>query len=223
MPRTLIQRAPNPSVQPQWAEWLRQRDEAPAARASGALERTKGTDARLPTGAVYAIVTILITISCMVNAFSNARDIAWRLGAPHNLWEPALWEVTSGIVVLALAPLVRYGALLIRDGAGRPIRTAFALAGLLVVFSVLHIIGMGLLRDLAYRLAGWSYSFPFTQQALYEFRKDIFAYVAITAVFWLAERPPPSQRFAPETSKRRWPMLRQRPPNSGCATVASAS
>ena len=40
---------------------------------------------------------------------SIARDIGWRLGTPHNLWEPALWEITSSIVVVALVPLARYG------------------------------------------------------------------------------------------------------------------
>jgi hypothetical protein len=63
---------------------------------------------------VYTIVTSLIAMSCVVNTFSNARDISWRLGSPHNLWEPALWELTSGIVLAALVPLARYGVGLIR-------------------------------------------------------------------------------------------------------------
>jgi hypothetical protein len=147
-------------------------------------------NAQLAPSAVYAIVTLLITISCVVNIFSNARDIAWRLGTPHNLWEPAMWEITSGIVVVALVPLARRGALLVRHSAGRPFRVVFGIAGLLLTFSALHLAGMGLLREFGYwLLKGWSYSFPFAHQALYEFRKDVFAFSAIAAGFWLAERP----------------------------------
>jgi hypothetical protein len=54
-------------------------------------------------------------MDCSVSAFSTARDISWRLGAPHNLWEPALWNAT--IVVVALLPLIRRGAMLFRSGA----------------------------------------------------------------------------------------------------------
>jgi hypothetical protein len=56
-------------------------------------------------------------MDCSVSAFPTARDISWRLGAPHNLWEPALWNATSGIVVVALLPLIRRGAMLFRSGA----------------------------------------------------------------------------------------------------------
>lgn len=146
-------------------------------------------DARLSSSAVYAIVIGLITVSCIVNVFSNARDIAWRLGTPHNFWEPALWEFTSGVVIVALLPLARCGAILVRAGARRPFRTAFGVMALFLLFSALHLAGMGLLREFAYRLAGWTYSFPFSHEALYEFRKDLFVYAAIAVTFWLAERP----------------------------------
>jgi len=183
-----IQPALHPPVQPRRDEWLRGRDEAPSARPSGTAAPTGGTDARLPAAMVYAIVASLIAASCAVNTFSSARDISWRLGSPHNLWEPALWQLTSGIVLAALVPLARCGVGLIRSSTQRPMRAVFGNAALLVTFSVLHIAGMGLLRELAYRLAGWAYSFPWAHEVLYEFRKDVFAYTAITVMFWLAER-----------------------------------
>jgi DNA-binding LytR/AlgR family response regulator len=46
-----------------------------------------------------------------------------------------------------------------------------------------------MLREFAYRLAGFAFSYPFANQALYEFRKDLFTFIAIAVVFWLAERP----------------------------------
>jgi DNA-binding LytR/AlgR family response regulator len=189
MLRSLIQPAAPASVQPRWGGWLRRRDETPAAKTSGTAAQPSGVDARLPSSAVYAIVTLLIALSCTVNIFSHARDISWRLGTPHNLWEPALWEFTSGLVVVALVPLARRGAMFVHTATGRPVRAAFAIAALLLAFSALHLAGMGLLREFAYHLAGWNYSFPFAREALYEFRKDLFVYPAIAVSFWLAERP----------------------------------
>jgi DNA-binding LytR/AlgR family response regulator len=189
MLRSLIQLASQPSVQPSWGEWLRRRDQSPAAKPSGTPDGTDGGEARLSTRTAYIVTTALIIIATVVNVFSVARDVGWRLGAPHNLWEPALWEITSSVVVAALVPLAHYGAVLIRNHAVRPFRTAAAVAALLLAFSALHIAGMGLLRELAYWLAGFHYVFPWTGQALYEFRKDLFTYAAISAIFWLAERP----------------------------------
>jgi hypothetical protein len=97
--------------------------------------------------------------------------------------------LTSNIVIVALLPLARRGALLIRSGANRPLLVAVGLAALLLTFSTLHILGMGLLRELAYRLAGWTYSFPWLREIPYEFPKDLFAFTAFVVIFWLAERP----------------------------------
>jgi hypothetical protein len=163
------------------------------------MAEANGVHARLPPSAVYAIAILLITMSCVVNMFSNARDIAWRLGAAHNFWEPALWEITSGVVIAALVPLARRAANLASGRNGRPLVTAAGVAALLLSFSALHIAGMGLLRDLAYRLVGFSYSFRFAGEALYEFRKDVFAFSAISAMFWLAERPAPAATLRAET------------------------
>ncbi|SHL59307.1 transcriptional regulator, LytTR family [Bradyrhizobium lablabi] len=189
MIKSLIQLAPRSPVHPPRDGWFRPRDEKPGDRTSGGTSWTKGVDAQLSVRAVYAVAATLVAVSCLVGAFSNARDISWRLGSPHNLWEPALWEATSGIVVVALLPLIRRGALLFRAGGIKPFTTGATLIALVIAFSALHIIGMGLLRELAYRLAGWTYTFPWSREILYEFRKDLFAYLALAVIFWFAERP----------------------------------
>jgi hypothetical protein len=189
MIRSIIQFATPPSVQPRWDGWFRRRDKSSVAKASGARSWASGETTRLSASVAYAIVIALIAISDVVNTFSSARDISWRMGAPHNLWEPALWMLTSGIVIVALLPLARRGALLIRTGANRPLLVALGLAALLLTFSTLHILGMGLLRELAYRLAGWTFSFPWLGEIPYEFPKDLFAFAAFVVIFWLAERP----------------------------------
>jgi hypothetical protein len=189
MIRSIIQFAAPPFVQPRWDGWFRPRDKSSVAKASGAFLWASGETARLSAPAAYAIVIVLIAISDVVNTFSFARDISWRLGAPHNLWEPALWMLTSNIVIVALLPLARRGALLVRAGANRPLLVGLGLAALLLTFSTLHVLGMGLLRELAYRLAGWTYSFPWLREIPYEFPKDLFAFAAFVVIFWLADRP----------------------------------
>jgi LytTr DNA-binding domain len=156
---------------------------------SGEISWTGGMDAQISIRTVYVVVVALIAASCIVGALSTARDIAWRLGAPGNLWEPALWYGTSGIVTVALLPLVRRSAMLVRAGGNRPMLMGTAVIALASAYSTLHIIGMGLLRELAYGLAGWSYMFPWSQQVVYELRKDLFGFLALAVIFWLAERP----------------------------------
>lgn len=212
MIRSIIQFAAPPSVQLRWDGWFRPSDKSSVAKASGALSWASGESTRLSASVAYAIVIVLIAISDVVNTFSSARDISWRMGAPHNLWEPALWMLTSGIVVVALLPLARRGALLVRTGANRPLLVALGLAALLLTFSTLHILGMGLLRELAYRLAGWTFSFPWLGEIPYEFPKDLFAFAAFVVIFWLAERPTlpapaGGDELAPDGTEHRAPEL----------------
>jgi LytTr DNA-binding domain len=206
--KSLIQLAARASVQPQWDGRFARRDESSRARTSGETWWTDATDGRLSVRAVYAIVVGLVVASTVVSIFSTARDISWRLGSPQNLWEPVLWNVTSAIVGIAVLPLVRRGALLFRDRPVRPFAAAAAFVALALAYSALHIAGMGLLRELAYALGGWNYTFPWSRQIPYELRKDLFAYLVIAVLFWFAERPAgaaPLQTQAP-------PQLTEGPP-----------
>jgi hypothetical protein len=187
--RSLIQLAARGPVQPARDGWFGPRDERPPTEASGGPRWTGGVDGRLPVRAVYGIVIFLVAAAYVANAFSGARDIPWRLGTPHNLWEPMLWNLTSGVVVVALLPLVRRAALLLKGGVKHPVAAGAAFVALGFIFSALHIAGMGPLRELAYGLGGWTYSFPWAQQIPYELRKDLFNYLAMAVIFWFAERP----------------------------------
>jgi DNA-binding LytR/AlgR family response regulator len=187
--KSLIQLAARTSVQPQWDGRFARRDEPSRAGRSGETWWTNGVDGRLSVRAVYAIVIGLIAAWTVVTIFSNARDVSWRLGSPHNLWEPVLWNVTSAIVGVAVLPLVRRGALLFRYRPVRPLTAAAAFVALALTYSALHIAGMGVLRELAYALGGWDYTFPWSRQIPYELRKDLFNYLAMAVIFWFAERP----------------------------------
>ena len=188
--RTLIQSAFLSSAKPEWDRWFGPRDERAVAKASGGTPWPSGVDARL---SVRAIVVALVAASCLVGTFSAARDVSWRMSAPHNLWEPALWYSTSGIVVVVLLPLARRGAMLVRGVTVRPFAVTTAVISLAFVFSGLHIIGMAVLRELAYAAGGWTYKYPWSQEIPYELRKDLFSYVGLAVIFWLANRAVPAE------------------------------
>jgi DNA-binding LytR/AlgR family response regulator len=95
-------------------------------------------------------------------------------------------------------PLVRRGALLFRDRPVRPLTAAAGFVALALAYSALHIAGMGVFRELAYALGGWSYTFPWSRQIPYELRKDLFSYLAIAVIFWFAERPAGAAPAQPE-------------------------
>jgi LytTr DNA-binding domain len=143
---------------------------------------------RLPASALYAIPIGMIVVTCTLNALSDAHNITSRLGTPHNFWEPAMWEATSAVVIIALLPLVRIAASLIRPGGRALIAAGLAVIALAFIFSALHIIGFGLLRELVYWLGGFAYTFPWSSQVPYELRKDLLAFAGLVAIFWLAER-----------------------------------
>jgi hypothetical protein len=105
-------------------------------------------------------------------------------------WQPFLWEASSGIVIIALAPLVRWIFLRGMDHQHRTVLLAgLHLSGALA-FSVLHVAGMVLLRKAGYAaLSSESYDFgPAGTGFLYELRKDVLVYALIVSVFWMAER-----------------------------------
>ena len=187
--KSLMQLAARTSVQPPWDGRFGRRDEPSRACISGESWWKDGVDGRLSVGAVYTVVIGLVVASIVVSIFSTARDISWRLGSPNNLWEPVLWNVTSGIIGIAVLPLVRRGALLFRSRPIKPWTAATAFVALALAYSALHIAGMGVLRELAYAAGGWSYTFPWDRQIPYELRKDLFAYLAMAVIFWFAERP----------------------------------
>jgi hypothetical protein len=196
MIRSFIEFSAHSSVQQLWGEWLRPRDEPSPAGTDGGMAQSGG-DGRLSVRTVYTVCVLLIMFSAAVGTFSSARDIAGRLGSPQNLWEPALWEATSGVVIITVLPLARHGALLIAAGRYRPFTLAFALVALALTYSTLHIAGLGCLREWAYGFAGYTYKFPWARQIPYELRKDLFSFTAFVVVFWLGRRAVAQRATAP--------------------------
>lgn len=125
-------------------------------------------------------------VNMMGNAIGNSitalMDVR-RAGLSFQAWEPAVWEVSSSLLLLALVPAVaaftrRFPILW--DNWRRQL-PRYLLAS--VVFSLVHVLGMVALRMAAYHWQGSAYDFgPWPRELLYEYLKDIrsFAGIAVT-------------------------------------------
>ncbi len=166
----------------------------------------------MPLRAAYLLIGAVVMAFTLVDALSKAQEVSWRLAAPGNLWEPLLWNTTSGAVVLALLPLGRRAAGLARAGHGRWLVVGLAIVGLALAYAAVHVALMFPLRKLGYAIAGWDYTIRWSQsQIVYEARKDLVSFGVIAVMFWLAERP--AVVAAPMPGNR---------PSCGCATAAPA-
>ncbi len=152
---------------------------------------------------VWLFVTVLLALAALA-AIGSASFIP-RVQRGYDLWEITLWEVSSGLAAVALAPLCfhffsRFGWK--RIGVWRFIGLQMVLV---VAFSLAHVAGMVLLRKAAYASLGQGYDFtggrPLNVFA-YEFCKDAFTYLVFLVCFWRAAR-----RLVPATVARTEPFV----------------
>ena len=100
-----------------------------------------------------------------------------RVGFDTPVWEPVLWEVSSGIVVLLLLPLI-----LVFDRR-QPMRWANLRSTIprhilgSIVYCLVHVSAMVALRKLVYAAQGSHYDFGNVPRELfYEYLKDVRSY-----------------------------------------------
>lgn len=140
-------------------------------------------------GIVLAVMTVLLTFNAM-----NASHEYARSGRSLDPWEPFVWEGSSGLFFLAVAPLIQ--ALTRRAWLGdRPLLPRLAIHfAAAVVISLAHVLFIGAFRSTAYRVMRAHYDAlsPLGDWP-YELRKDLMVYAAIVGIymFWLLVRTPP--------------------------------
>lgn len=162
---------------------------------SGALSGTSGELFR-----AYCIILPLVLLALVVNSLSTIYDIH-RGGHDIPSWEPWLWEGSSAVSIL-VAALIAHGASRLapfgKAGWGR----VLLINGLATLpFSAIHTGGMWGLRWLVYSAVDGHFSAS-ASDALYEYRKDLFAYAIIYGAFRFTARaaqpaPLPAQPAAP--------------------------
>lgn len=161
---------------------------------SGGAEGTSGKSGfQLGPWAIIAFVAIAVAFVNATSGIMERDDVAW--------WEPVVWEATSAVVVVGLAPFIGWA---IRRWPPRADNLpVFALIqfGMTVPFSLAHVLAIFVLRVAAYWALGERYGFfddGIGVVLLYEWRKDVITYAALGAVYWFfqwrAERPPPPRQ-----------------------------
>ncbi len=136
-----------------------------------------------------------------VDIFSVLHDRA-EAGAPVSWWEPAVWETSSGLVMVALLPAVLWLIRRAPPHLSAPFGWIAVHLGAALAFSLVHVVAMGLLRSAAYALLGSVYD-PLGPLGdwPYELRKDLLAYAGTVASYpiWRelrARRAPTADRPA---------------------------
>ncbi len=128
---------------------------------------------------VFVMLFCFLGVETTINASSLLME-ASNEGSARPGWTWFALEYTSGLVMIALFPLILFFDN--RFPLGWPVAgksVAGHIAGSLV-FSALHIAGMTLLRKLLYGLAGTGYSLGDLSWALlYEYRKDAWTYAGL--------------------------------------------
>jgi hypothetical protein len=132
------------------------------------------------------LIALMLAVVCTINVFSHLHD-AHAAGVRLPLWDPVIWEATSALTdfpACAIIWLALSFAPPVRGGWGR-----FAVVQALatIAFSAAHVGGMWALRVGAYAMAGAHYRVPWAD-GLYEYPKDVLAYVGFGSLLWLAPR-----------------------------------
>ena len=128
---------------------------------------------------------LLATLNTVGNSITVNIDLA-RMGQDVATWEPWVWEASSATLWLALLPLLL--AFDRRFPLQRPRLAAHFAAHLAftVPYSLLHVLGMVGLRELAYAAMGGSYDFgDWGANLAYEYLKDARTYFSFVAAIYL--------------------------------------
>jgi len=145
----------------------------------------------------WGVIALAGVAVAFVTASSDLTEIR-RAGADVHWAEPVLWEITSAIVIIGLAPLV---GLAIRRWTPREdnlLRTGLIHFALTIPFAAAHVAAIFVLRESAYWAVGAHYGYFHEDGVLgtfvYEWRKDVLTYAAIASLYWWfqrrAEQPP---------------------------------
>jgi hypothetical protein len=142
-----------------------------------------------------ATVALVGMAIALVDTFSVVHDRA-EGGHPVAFWEPLVWESTSVLVLILLAPAIMAFTRRMRPLEAPWVRVIPAHLVGAVVWSIVHVTAMGVLRWAIYAAVGDFYA-PLSplSEFPYEFRKDLLVYFAIVGIYiiWLRLAPSPPQ------------------------------
>jgi len=135
---------------------------------------------------VALLMAAYLLVNNSINATSNWME-ASRNGSPDfALWEPFLWEYSSAISTLCLAPILFFCWAKLSNNLLKLPKQVVLHVGLAVAFSVSHVALMVAMRKVVYALAASEYNFePVFREFFYELRKDVWGYLFFFALYQL--------------------------------------
>ena len=140
-------------------------------------------------GPRFGAMSILIPSAALLLLVNSTTVLmeARRDGRILDGWEPFVWEGSSLLLTLLVAPLI--GRAVARWPFRRENPAAFAIhAALTLPYSLVHVVGMVVLRKLAYAIDGRGYDFTGGHPLItfiYEWRKDVVTYGLVALIFQL--------------------------------------
>lgn len=132
--------------------------------------------------ALIAIAVVGVVVA-VVNATSGILE-----GQGDHWIEPVVWETTSVIILVALAPLVGSAMQRWPLRADNAVRFALTHLALTVPFALTHVAFIYGTREPLYWAFGARYGFfddGVGRTLLYEWRKDVLVYAAFAATYWV--------------------------------------
>ncbi len=129
-----------------------------------------------------AIWVAIFALAAIANSLGELLDAA-RYGEGLPFWKPVIWEASSAIASLALLPLVfalcrRWP---LHWDTWRRYLPIYLVASM--GWSLLHVVGMVLLRKMAYAAMGGHYDFGnWPREVVYEYLKDFRTFSIIVVV-----------------------------------------
>jgi hypothetical protein len=131
----------------------------------------------------YAVATVIVGCVCALDLLTIRHD-----NPRYGLAAPIIWEGTSWFTFV-LFLWIAWLAYRIAPLAGRPRWRLLVHIPAALLFSLAHVGGFVILRELIYWLGDARYDFgAFLPNFGYEFSKDVLGYALFTASFGLVER-----------------------------------
>jgi len=131
---------------------------------------------------------LLFFYGCMkswMNALSVIADNA-RNNLTFNVWEPFVWEFSSFVVMIVLVPLIYRAYIYYPLCYDRFKKHVVVHLFNSILFSLIHVIGMVIIRKIIYFFNSSYYDFGhWPSELFYEYRKDIFSYLFLLMLIYI--------------------------------------
>ncbi|MDP4535767.1 LytTR family DNA-binding domain-containing protein [Alkalimonas collagenimarina] len=142
---------------------------------------------RYPVLTGYLVFFLFLAINAAVNVSSTWTEHQRDPASELLLWQPMLWEYSSVVSTLLCSPLLFWWFKQHPLQFQAPIRQLLLHLAGSVLFSLSHVGIMVTLRSWVYQWLGSNYQFgPLSRELLYEYRKDVWAYVVFLCGYQLA-------------------------------------